>query len=170
MRIVHVYAQNLEIFADMVEGTDCRICASSNIDDVFASLYNFNARDVIGLVIFANPFTKKCAKLVRAFDQLFVFSQMPIVIVADNASELVANYLRVKHSELLAVNSDENSISDTDLKRIFATLVIKGIDLYDLSVCGLDEESIAAQSAKPPVNSLEISDELKQLLEEIHIT
>lgn len=170
MKVVHIYAQNVEVFANAVEGTDCKVNASSRIDDIFSSLYNYNARDVIGLVIFANPFTKKCAKLVRMFDQLFVFSRMPIIIVSDNATEILeGGYLRVENSELIALDSEENTISDTDINRIFATLLIKGTELYDLESCGM-QSSVTERADVGGQASLEPSDDLKSLLAEIGIT
>ncbi len=135
MKIVHVYAQNVQMFADAVDGTECRLNASKDLDYLVSSLQQFNARDVLGLVLFANPMTKKCLKLIRKFDDLFVFKRLPIVIISDDATALKdAGYFRVKHSDIYVVDSEDNSISDVELNAVFTTLIASTDEVYDLSV------------------------------------
>lgn len=167
MKIVHVYAKNLDMFVDAVKGTDCRLNASKDVDDLMNSLQNYNARDVMGLVIFANPFTKKCIKLLRKFDELFVFKEMPIVVVCDNASELHAEgYLKVKHSKLFLIDSEENSLSDVELNSIFTTLISFSDSMYDLSVCPPEVKTVVADGTKGDQEP-QMSEQLRTLLETI---
>ena len=101
------------MFADAVDGTECRLNASQDLDYLVASLQQFNARDVLGLVLFANPLTKKCLKLIRKFDDLFVFQHLPIIIISDEASALkAAGYFKVKNSTVYTLDSEDNSLSD----------------------------------------------------------
>lgn len=135
MKIVHVYAKNIQMFADAVEGTDCRLNASQDLDYLVASLQQFNARDVLGLVLFANPMTKKCLKLIRKFDDLFVFKRLPIIIISDDATALKeADYFKVRNSDLYVMDSEDNSISDIEMNSIFTTLLVSSDEIYDLSV------------------------------------
>ena len=140
MKIVHVYAKNLQIFVDAVKDTDCRLNASQDINYLTNSLQNFNARDVLGLVIFANPITKKCLNLIRRFDNLFSFKQMPIIIISDNANELYRDgYFRVKNSLIYLIDSEDNSISDVEMSQIFTTLLALSGNIYDLSCCTYEQ-------------------------------
>lgn len=135
MKIVHVYTKNVQMFADAVEGTDCRLNASQDLDYLVSSLQQFNARDVLGLVLFANPVTKKCLKLIKKFDELFVFKRFPIIIISDEATALKeAGYFRTKHSDVYCLDSEDNSISDIELNAIFTTLLVYSDEPYDLSV------------------------------------
>lgn len=135
MKIVHVYARNLQMFADAVDGTECRLNASQDLDYLVASLQQFNARDVLGLVLFANPLTKKCLKLIRKFDDLFVFQHLPIIIISDEASALkAAGYFKVKNSTVYTLDSEDNSLSDIEMNAIFTTLIVSSDEVYDLSV------------------------------------
>lgn len=136
MKIVHVYAKNLDVFIDAVKDTDCRLNASQDIDYLLGSLQNFNARDVMGLIVFANPMTKKCLRLMRKFDELFVFKRMPVIVISDAATELYSRgYFKLKHSDLYLINSEENSISDVEISAIFTTLLATADEIYDLMVC-----------------------------------
>lgn len=134
MKIAHIYAHNLQIFEDALEGTGCRINGSKNLDYLMQSLPNFNARDVMGLIVFRSHMTKKTLKLIKAFDDLFIFTPLPVIVICDDAYELYdAKKLRVKHSKLFLVNSVEGTISDIDVRKIFATLSCESGEMYDLS-------------------------------------
>lgn len=167
MKIVHVYAQNIQMFVDAVKDTDCRLNASKDIDYLLGSLQNYNARDVMGLVVFANPMTKKCLKLIRKFDDLFVFKQMPIIVVCDTASDLHARgYFHVKNSKLFLVNSEDNSLSDVELNAIFTTLVSFSDTMYDLTVCPPEVKEDTASGAGGDVEP-EMSEQLVSLLQSL---
>lgn len=134
MKIVHVYAQNLQIFSDALESTGCRINGSRSVEYLIRSLPNYNARDVMGLIVYRQHMTKKTLKLVKAFDELFVFSPLPIIIVCDESYDLFEQgVLDVKYSPLFLVQSVEGTISDIDLRRIFTTLSCMSDTMYDLS-------------------------------------
>lgn len=134
MKIVHIYAKNIKMFVDAVEDTDCRLNASTDLNYLISSLQRYNVRDVLGLIIFSNPMTKKCLKLMHAFDDLFVFKRLPIIIISDDADELKeAGYFKVNNSDLYTVNSEDNSISDIDINNIFTTLIASSDEVYDLS-------------------------------------
>lgn len=136
MKIVHVYAKNLDVFIDAVKDTDCRLNASQDINYLIGSLQNYNARDVMGLIIYANPVTKKCLKLIRRFDELFVFKHMPIIVVSDMATEMYnRGYFKVRNSNLYLINSEEDTISDIEVSAIFTTLLATSDMVYDLSIC-----------------------------------
>lgn len=135
MKIVHIYANNIQMFADAIEGTECRLNASQDLNYLIASLQQFNARDVLGLVIFANPLTKKCIKLIRRFDDLFVFKRLPIIIISDQAIALSeAGYFKARNSDVFVLDSEDNSISDIELNAVFTTLIASTDEIYDLSV------------------------------------
>lgn len=168
MKIVHVYTQNVQMFADAVEGTDCKLNASQDLDYLISSLQQFNARDVLGLILFANPLTKKCLRLIKKFDDLFVFKRFPIVIISDEATALKeAGYFRVKHSDVYCVDSEDNSISDIELNAIFTTLLIYSDEPYDLSV--IPEERKAKEFARThgEMHEPTMSPQLAELLKTI---
>lgn len=134
MKIVHVYARNLKIFNDALEGTGCRVNGSQSLDYMFKSLSNYNARDVMGLIVFRQHLTVKTLDLIHAFDDLFVFNPLPVIVACDDATELVAERkLVVKNSPLFVVNSIDGTISDLDLQRMFTTLSVVSGTMYDLS-------------------------------------
>lgn len=134
MKILHVLSSNLDIFSRAVEGTACRINGSCDIKYLAKSLQDFNARDVLGLVVFKQFLTKKMVKMVEQFDELLQFNPKPIVIICDNATALyAAGALRVRNSPLFLVDSIEGTMSDTDLRRIMATVCCLSDDIYDLS-------------------------------------
>ena len=152
------------MFVDAVEGTDYRLNASRDIDYMTASLQNYNARDVIGLIIFANPFTKKCLKLLRRFDELFVFNHLPIIVINDDVQTLYSSgYLKVQNSKLFLVTSEENSISDVELNAIFTTLVSFSGFMYDLSVCPPELKKVNTSESLDN-QKLTLSSELSELL------
>ncbi len=168
MKIVHVYADNIEMFASAVEDTDLRLNASRDLNYLLSSLQQFNARDVLGLILFANPMTKKCLKLIRKFDDLFVFKRFPIIIISDEASALRdAGYFKVKHSDVYCVDSEDNSISDTELNAIFTTLLVYSDEPYDLSV--IPEERKAKDYARThgELRETSMSPQLAQLLKQL---
>lgn len=162
-----MYTKNVQMFIDAVDGTNIKLNASENIDYLSSSFQNYNARDVLGLVIFANPVTKKCLRLAKKFDNLNVLHPMPIVVVSDNATGLYAKgYFHARHSKVYLVNSEENAISDVDLDRIFTTLIVSSGDPYDLSVVPAERKA----KTKPTGISLmqvKMSDELALLLDKL---
>lgn len=167
--IVHVYASNLEIFTDAVESTGCRINGSRSISYMHKSLVNFNARDVLGLVVFRQHMTKKLLSLIKEFDELFVFHPLPVIVVCDDAEELVAEgILRVKNCPLFVINSVEGTISDIDVRRIFTTLSVMSGTMYDLSEFEDNKRGMRAvdeysQKEKDKLLADEVLDELAML-------
>lgn len=163
MKIIHVYAKNLQIFIDAVDGTDYHLNASRNIDYLINSLSSFNPRDILGLIMFANPITKKCLKLVRRFDDYNYFSSRPIILISDNIQEVWnAGYFKVRHSKVYLVQSIENSISDVDLARIFTTIIASSDLCYDFSIC----PALNKNPEQTKINDrMEMSQSLKDLLD-----
>lgn len=167
MNIVHVYAKNLEIFVDAVKGTDCKLNASCDINYMLGSLRNFNARDVVGLIVFANPMTKKCTELVKRFDDLFVFKRLPIIVISDAATALYEQgYFRTKHSKVFLMDSEEDSISDLDISSIFTTIFAYTSSLYDLSVIPA-EKARRNKYKTGEAKELVMSDQLSSLLDHL---
>lgn len=137
MKIVHVYANNLSVFEKALEGTGCKVNGSRKVEYVKRSLTNFNARDVLGLIVFKRVMTRKTLDLIQTFDNLFVFNPQPIVVICDQANELYnQGKLKVKYSPLFLVDSVEGTISDIDIKQIFTSLACISGDTYDLK--GID--------------------------------
>ena len=133
MKIVHIYARNLKVFEEALEGTGCKINGSCHVNLLERSLANFNVRDVLGLVVFRRVMSKKTLKLIHTFDSLFVFKPLPIVIVCDDAVALVEQRkVTTKHCPLYALNSEEGTISDVDMNRIFTTLACWADEIYNL--------------------------------------
>lgn len=167
MKIVHVYSQNIQMFVDAVQGTDCRLNASRDINYLLGSLHNYNARDVMGLIVFANPMTKKCLRLIRKFDDLFVLQPMPIVVINDTATELYQQgYFKVKHSKLYLLDSEENSLSDIELNSIFTTLISFSDYMYDLSVCPPEVKGEFPSGAENKADT-KMSEQLENLLQSL---
>lgn len=150
MKIAHVYAKNLQIFTEALESTGCRVNGSQDVDYMLKSLANYNARDVMGLIVFRQHMTKKLLQLVTEFDSLFIFNPLPIVIVCDDAEELYAEGLvKVKNCPLFCVNSIEGTISDVDLQRIFTTLSVMSGSMYDLSAFETGKQQQRAADGTP---------------------
>lgn len=168
MKIVHVYAQNIQMFADAVEGTECRLNASKDIDYLLSSLQQYNVRDVLGLIVFANPLTKKCIKLLKRFDDLFVFKRLNVVVISDNATELnAAGYFKLKHSNVYVVDSEDNSISDIELNAVFTTLIAATDTIYDLSVIPAEKKVADYARTHGEREEKHMSPQLVRLLQQI---
>lgn len=168
MKIVHVYAKNIQMFVDAIEGTDLRLNASQDLDYLVSSLQQFNARDILGLVIFANPMTKKCLTLIKKFDSLFVFRRFPIIIISDEASALRdAGYFRVRYSDVYCVDSEDNSISDIEMNAIFTTLLTHSDELYDLSVIPDERKNKEFVRTHGEAKHATMSPQLVQLLNQL---
>ena len=144
MKIVHLYAKNLKTFEKFLDGTGCKLNGSQSLDYLMRSLSSFNARDTMGLIVFRKHMTRKTLRLVRHFDELFVFNPLPIVVVCDDATSLFkSRRLSTKFSPLFLVDSVDGTISDIDVRRIFTTLACLSDRLYDLS----DVEKKSAETA-----------------------
>lgn len=167
MNIIHIYARNLQMFVDAVKDTDCKLNASKDINYMLRSIQNYNSRDVVGLVVFANPITKKCVQLVKDFDQLHAFRKMPIVIVSDAAVEICEQGLfPVKNSKLFALNSEDNTISDLDISTIFTTILAYSNAVYDLSLCPA-ERQVRNTGVGKEARQLVMSEQLTVLLKQL---
>lgn len=167
MKIVHIYAQNLDVFAEAVRGTDCRLNASVDLDYLMNSIQNYNARDVLGLIVFANPMTKKCLRLIQKFDQYFIYQRMPVIVISDTVNELYSQgYLKVKNSALYLVESEGNTISDIDIDQIFTTLLANSGEVYDLSACKAERSKRQSMPSGFEVEDT-MSDSLRELLDSL---
>lgn len=134
MKILHVHAKNLKIFEDALDSTACRVNGSQDLDYLLKSLTRYNCRDIMGLVIFRQTLTRKTLRLIRAFDELFIFDPRPIVVICDDAEQLYKEHkLRVKYAPLFLVNSVDGTISDADIRRVMTTLSCMTGEIYDLS-------------------------------------
>lgn len=133
MKVVHVYSRHLKIFEDALADTGCCMNGTKDLNYLMKSLPNFNARDVLGLVIFRQHLTKKTLRLVRTFDELFVFNPRPIIVMCDEATELYSTrVLKVKSSPLFLVNTLSGTVSDVELRRVFTTLVCMSSEMYNV--------------------------------------
>lgn len=134
MKIIHVYAQNLKIFEDALDGTGCRINGARDMRFLQKSFSNFNARDVMGLIVFRRYMTKKTLRMIQAFDELFVFAPVPIIIVCDDATALCkSKKVKTKYAPLFAVDSVDGTISDIDINKMLTTLCCFSNEMFDMS-------------------------------------
>lgn len=134
MKIVHVCAKNLQLFEDIIAGTGYKINGFQSAVQLESTLSRFNARDVLGLVIYQKHMTKGSLHLMRTFDAMFTFAPKPIIIVCDDAKEISKTKMfSMHHCTIYPLNSVDGTISDKDLNRIFTTLACLGDDMYDLS-------------------------------------
>lgn len=138
MNIVHVYSHNLELLNQAVDGTQCHLNGSDNVERLTRSLTRYNSRDVMGLIVYPGVhMTKSCLKLIKAFDDLFVFGKLPVIVICDDAVELAQRrIIKVNNSRLFAVNSIEGTVSDVDIHRVFATIATLSGTVYDLAPLG----------------------------------
>lgn len=135
MKIIHVHSLNLSIFEEAVKGTGCYINGSTDPITVLKTLQMYNVRDVFGLIVFRKHLTRKCLKLIGEFDSLFEFNPKPIIVICDDASELVKEKkLRVKNSPLYVIDSIGGTLSDIDINKAFVTLCCIADNLYDFDV------------------------------------
>lgn len=168
MKILHIFSRNLDIFSEAVEGTSCRINGSCDITYLSKSLQDYNARDVLGLVIFVKTLTKKLVKLISQFDELFFFSPKPIVVACDNAEALyAASAFSVHNSPLFLINTIDGTISDTDIRQIMATVCCLSGDIYDLSSLSSIVKSRLVSKESKKVNEETLSDDVLKELEDL---
>ena len=168
MKILHVFSRNLDIFSEAVEGTSCRINGSCDITYLSRSLQDYNARDVLGLVIFVKTLTKKLVKLISQFDELFFFNPKPIVVACENAEALyAASAFSVHNSPLFLVNTVDGTISDTDLRQIMATVCCLSGDIYDLSSLGSLIKSKLVEQEMESVDEDTLSRDVLKELEDL---
>ena len=168
MKILHVFSRNLDIFSEAVEGTSCRINGSCDITYLSRSLQDYNARDVLGLVIFVKTLTKKLVKLISQFDELFFFNPKPIVVACENAEALyAASAFSVHNSPLFLVNTVDGTISDTDLRQIMATVCCLSGDIYDLSSLGSLIKSKLVEQESESVDEDTLSQDVLKELEDL---
>lgn len=121
------------MFEEVLDGTGCCINGSREVDQLMKSIPNYNVRDVLGLIVFKQHLTRRVLHLIKMFDELFVLSPRPIVVICDNAEELYSSkVLRVKNSPLYLVNALGGTVSDLDLRRVFTTLVCVSGDMYNI--------------------------------------
>lgn len=161
LKILHVYASNLTLFEQALEGTGCHINGSVDSEYLRKSFTNYNARDTMGLIVFKSPMTKRTVKLIKHFDDLFVFTPMPIVVISDQATELYqSGLLRVKNSPLFLVNSFENTISDIDLNRIFTTLACMSSDMYEMGDLELSRAKKSQNISKSEITAASLAEEV----------
>ena len=166
LRIVHIYSHNLQVFEDALADTGCKINGSRNLEYLSKSLANFNVRDVMGLIVFKQNITRKCLKLMQQFDDLFVFNPRPIILICDNATELVnSGKVSIRNAPLFVIDSIEGTISDIDIQRAFSTMICLSTEIYDLSVVENKAQNIAVVD-KQAAQGL-IVDELLATLEEL---
>ena len=148
MRIVHVHSLNIQLFEDAVAGTGCYVNGNINPSKLLHSLQEYNARDVIGLIVFRRHLTKNCLKLIQYFDKLFEFAPRPIIVVCDDAFALHREgKLKVSNSPLYLIDSVDGTISDIDVSRIFTTLSFSVGEPYDLSVLEHSHENVLKNPA-----------------------
>ena len=167
MKIVHIFTQNIEPFADAVNGVSSsgiHLNATGDIDYLIKSLVAFSFRDVLGLVVFANPIRKKTLELVKRFDTLNRFTHRPIILISDNIQEVWnAGYFKVKYSSVYLLKSEDNSISDIDISRIFTTLVALSDTIYDLSGTVFGTRNVKKGITEEPTMSDSLRDFLSSL-------
>ncbi len=178
MKIVHICSRNLSVFEDAIKGTGCCINGSRDIPYLQKSFSNYNVRDVFGLIIFQQHITKRTLRLIKAFDNYFVFSPKPIVLVCDEATALVqAHKIRVKYSPLYVVDSIDGTISDVDIERIFTTLVCESGDMYNLrdveksfGLVTSDHRDVSLETAEhvKDTHSKNVVGEAEELLEQLY--
>lgn len=172
MNIVHVYSQNLELLNPMVEGTQCHLNGSDDIERLAKSFSRYNARDVMGLIVHSGKFfTRRQAGLIAEFDRLFEFRHLPIILACDEAKDLVASgIVRVKNSRLFPVASVEGTLSDIDLDRIFATIAICSGEIYHLQNRSANKAILNSADVRSADNieRITMSDSLKDFLDTLH--
>lgn len=137
MRIVHVLGKNLNVWDEAVKDTDICVNGSVTPKALLKTIYSFNARDVIGLIVFVNPITKQTLNLIRKFDDYFCYKKLPIIFISDDITQVFQQLgLKLVNSILYCVDSIEGTISDIDINNIFVTLLAHAGSLYNIESLG----------------------------------
>ena len=165
MKVVHIFAENVQLFVDYLAGTDIVPNASKDIKMMKSTISRYNARDVGGFIAFQTPVRRSTLEWVKQIDDFFELAPKPIIFISDQASALVSSgVLKTKNCPLYTVDSLDNSIGDIELNRVFTTIVLSSTEIYDLSFADRQKEKITKQPREWSV--LEPSDSLRELLEQ----
>lgn len=133
MKIVHILANNLDIWQNAVIGTSCLVNAYVDISELINSLPQYNARDVVGFIFFPTSLTPKLLKNLKLIDGFFKYLKTTAIIIGDNADKfLETHYIPLPNIDLYMLNSENGSISDTDINNIFTLLLAAYGDIYKI--------------------------------------
>ncbi len=136
MKIVHINAQNLQVWENLTRDSQCLVNAHVQFEDMMETLPQYNTRDVLGIILFPKTLSTSLFKQLKQLDESFYFVKKPVVIIGDNIYKYFENidssYKSYKNLILYIQNSEGGTISDTDIHNIMTLLLAEHGGIYNI--------------------------------------
>lgn len=132
MKIIHLLANNIKIWAEYLDGTEYYVNAYTNIEDLETSIVNFNARDVLGFILYPSNISTSFLEFLDRIDKKFVTKITVILVTHQNDKGLQYISGRYKLLNIYNIISEDNSISDVDINNAIILLLASNDAIYPL--------------------------------------
>ena len=133
MKIIHLLANNIKIWAEYLDKTEYYVNAFTTIDDLEESIIKFNARDVLGFILYPSSLNTAFLNFLSRIDKMYVTS-IPVILITSPEEDKTLQSLANKCTLLDIYNivSEDNSISDIDINNSITLLLAANDAIYPL--------------------------------------
>lgn len=157
MKIVHICAQNLQIWEQLTKESQCLVNAHVQFNDLIETLPQYNTRDVLGVVLFPKILNTSVFRQLKQLDASFYFVKKPVVLIGDNISKLLetadSSNKAYKNLILYIHNSESGTISDTDIHAIMTLLLAEHGGVYNIPKNRFQRKPVNVASVLKDTNS-----------------
>ena len=103
MKIIHLLANNIKIWAEYLDKTEYYVNAFTTIDDLEESIIKFNARDVLGFILYPSSLNTAFLNFLSRIDKKYVTS-IPVILITSPEDDKTLQSLANKYTLLDILN------------------------------------------------------------------
>lgn len=124
MKIIHLLANNIKVWSSFLQKTEYHVNAYTDLGGLNKSLIQYNARDILGFILFPDNMDESVWKFLKRIDRMYQFRKMPVILISNNTdSEVVSTKKDFTSLEIYSIVAEDNSISDLDINNSILLLL-----------------------------------------------
>ena len=135
MKILHIYSKNLDAWSSIIDPTCCCINGYSKFTKLADTINNYNIKDCLGIILHETTVNEATFKKLEILNATSFFVKFNVVVVGDDATASLSKHCnKYRNLNIYACDSDNGTISDTDINNIMTLLYAMDESIYDIPI------------------------------------
>ena len=147
MKIIHIYSKNLDAWSSLIDSTCCCINGYSKFTQLAKTINNYNVKDCLGIILHETTITEATFKKLEVLNAASFFMPFNVVVIGDDAVSILSKHCnKYVNLNIYACDSENQSISDTDIRNIMTLFYALDESIYDIPINRYIDKEVAIRS------------------------
>lgn len=130
MKVIHLLANNIRVWADFLNKTEYYVNAYTSVKELEKSIVRFNARDVLGFILYPDFISEEFVRFLDRISESYM-TKMPVIIITEPNEKFISQLSgRYPTLDIYHVEAEDNTISDLDIKNSIVLLLAYNDNIY----------------------------------------